>query len=448
MKKLIFLCCTLAIIQSSNSQSVQPSNKAIAQEVRQELLHAWNAYKTNAWGYDGIQPLSKKPYNWHSSTLLLTPVDAFSTLKIMGLEKEASDAQELILATLSFNKDITVKNFEITIRVLGGLLSAYQTTGEKKFLLLADDLGQRLLPVFNSPTGIPFMYVNLKSGAVSGDTTNPAEAGTLLLEFGTLAKLTGKKIYYDKAKRALVELHKRRSSIGLIGQGINVRTGEWTNTRNHLGGAIDSYYEYLYKCWKLFGDDECKAMWDESIKALNTILPDTVKGRLWYARVDMNTGKKYQQRWGGLEAFFPGLLAYTGDIPRARALQESNYYMWTHFGIEPEAFNYAADTILYNGYPLRPEIIESAYYLFQLTGDTLYQSMGRTFFTSLKTYCRTPNGYAELENVNTKEQRDMMESFFLAETMKYLYLLFAPSGTVDLNVTVFNTEAHPLRRTW
>ncbi|MFZ4619632.1 MAG: glycoside hydrolase family 47 protein [Bacteroidota bacterium] len=420
----------------------------IAGEIKKEFLHAWNSYRKYAWGYDGIQPLTKTPYNWHESTLLLTPVDAFSTLKIMGLDREASEAQTLILNKLSFDKDITVKNFEITIRVLGGLLSAYQTTGEKKFLKLADDLGNRLLPVFNSPTGLPYVYVNLKTGKVSGDTTNPAEAGTLLIEFGTLSKLTGKPVYYEKAKRALVEIYKRRSPIGLVGQSIDVNTGSWTSSRSHLGGLIDSYYEYLYKCWKLFGDEDCKTMWEESVAALNKYLPDTVNNRIWYSRVDMNSGVKYLQRWGGLEAFYPGLLAYSGDIERARKIQESNYHMWTHFGIEPEAFNYSNDTILYNGYPLRPEIIESAYYLYQLTGDTLYQTMGKTFFTSLKQFCRAPYGYAELENVVTKEQRDMMESFFLAETMKYLYLIFAPPTTIDLNVTVFNTEAHPLKKTW
>lgn len=421
---------------------------SLADDVKKEFLHSWNSYKNNAWGSDGVQPLTKTPYNWHQSTLLLTPIDAFSTMKIMGLKKEAYDAQQLILSKLSFDSDITVKNFEITIRVLGGLLSAYQTTGEKKFLLLADDLGARLLPVFNSPTGLPYVYVNLKTGKVEGDTTNPAEAGTLLLEFGTLSKLTGKKIYYDKAKTALTELYKRRSSIGLVGQSIDVNTGKWTSSRSHLGGLIDSYYEYLYKCWRLFGDEDCKEMWLKSIESLNTYLPDTVNGNLWYARVDMNTGKKILQRWGGLEAFFPGLLAYSGDIERARRIQRSNYYMWTYFGIEPESFNYSNDTILYNGYPLRPEIIESAYYLYRTTGDTLYQEMGRTFYASLKKYCRAENGYAELDDVVTKKQRDMMESFFLAETMKYLYLLFAPPETIDLNTTVFNTEAHPLRKTW
>jgi mannosidase alpha-like ER degradation enhancer 2 len=162
----------------------------------------------------------------------------------------------------------------------------------------------------------------------------------------------------------------------------------------------------------------------------------------------MNTGKRYLQRWGGLEAFFPGLLAYSGDIARAKPIQESNFFMWTRNGIEPEAYNYAADTILYNGYPLRPEIMESAYYLYTLTGDTIYQHQGRVIFESLKKYCRTEHGYAELENVITKEQSDMMESFFLAETLKYLYLLFAPQGTIDLKTTVFNTEAHPIKKTW
>ena len=86
--------------------------------------------------------------------------------------------------------------------------------------------------------------------AVSG--VSCAEVGTLLLEFGTLSKLTHKPIYYDKAKNALVQLYKRRSKIGLVGDEIDVETGEWTSRASHVGGAIDSYYEYLLKCARLF----------------------------------------------------------------------------------------------------------------------------------------------------------------------------------------------------
>ena len=421
---------------------------SIANEVKKEFLHSWNAYKQHAWGADGIRPLSKQPYNWYDESLLMTPIDAFDTMVLMGLTKEAEEAKQLLLAKLFFDKKISVKNFEITIRILGGLLSAYQLSGEQKFLSLAEDLGNRLLPAFGSKTGLPFVNVNLKSGAVEGTETNPAEAGTLLIEFGTLSMLTGNPVYYEKAKRALVETYKRRSAIGLVGQSFDVNTGKWTATDSHLGGLIDSYFEYLFKCWKLFNDKECKKMWDEGIAAINTHLADTVRGELWYGRADMNTGKKTIRTWGGLESFFPGLLAYSGDIERAKNLQRSCYAMWNMHGIEPESYDYVDQIVRRNGYPLRPEIIESAYYLYALTGDTTYQQMGITFFNSLKQYCRTDAGYAELENVVTKEKRDMMESFFFAETLKYLYLLFAPPSTLDLTTVVFNTEAHPIKKTW
>jgi mannosidase alpha-like ER degradation enhancer 2 len=99
-------------------------------------------------------------------------------------------------------------------------------------------------------------------------------------------------------------------------------------------------------------------------------------------------------------------------------------------------------------YPLRPEVVESAYYLYRYTKDPRYLEMGRVFFEDLKKYCRVENGYTVLANVVTKEKGDLMPSYFLAETLKYLYLLFSPEDAVDFPHVVFNTEAHPLRRTW
>ncbi|PYS76230.1 MAG: glycoside hydrolase family 47, partial [Acidobacteria bacterium] len=139
-----------------------------------------------------------------------------------------------VARNLSFDRDTYVQNFEVTIRLLGGLLSAYQLTGDKRLLRLAENLGNRLLPVFDSPTGLPYRFVNLKTGKVRGAETNPAEAGTLLIEFGTLAKLTRRPVFYEKAKRALVEVYKRRSPIGLVGTHINVETGAWTDADSHL----------------------------------------------------------------------------------------------------------------------------------------------------------------------------------------------------------------------
>jgi mannosidase alpha-like ER degradation enhancer 2 len=421
--------------------------RQVADHVRIEFLHAWNNYERYAWGH-AFRPLSKTAHDWYGQSLLMTPVDALDTLVLMNLDAEAARTRSLIVNELSFDRDVYVKNFEVTIRLLGGLLSSYQLTGDKRLLNLAEDLGTRLLPVFNSPTGLPYVYVNLRSGEVRDAVTNPAETGTLLLEFGTLSKLTGRPIFYEKAKRALVETYKRRSAIGLVGSTINVETGVWTDTDSHISGGIDSYYEYLWKGWRLFGDQDCRDMWNASIPAVHKYLADEVSGELWYGHADMQTGKRTATTYGALDAFFPALLAFSGDIARARRLQASSFKMWNAHGIEPEILDYKTMQVIAGGYHLRPEIVESTYYLYRYTGDPQYRRMGEKIFNDFVKYCRTDAGYAALADVTTKQQRDEMESFVLAETFKYFYLLFAPPRTLDFDKIVFNTEAHPVRRTW
>jgi mannosidase alpha-like ER degradation enhancer 2 len=427
----------------------QPNTK-LAAEVRAEFLHAWNGYKKYAWGHDDLKPLSKSYHDWYSQPLLMTPVDSLDTMILMGMDDEAAATKQYIVENLSFDKDIEVQNFEITIRLLGGLLTNYQLTGDKRLLKLAEDLGNRLLPVFDSPTGMPYRYVNLKTGKVSKPISNPAETGTLLIEFGTLSKLTGKPIFYDKAKRALVETYNRRSKIGLVGEWINVETGAWTNTDSHISGAIDSYYEYLLKCSLLFGDPDCKRMWDESIVAINKYLADEqrVEGsiELWYGHADMNSGARRATTYGALDAFFPAVLALSGDLKRAKLLQDSSYRMWNEAGIEPEEYDYKARKITAAGYPLRPEIVESTYYLYRYTKDEKYLRMGEQLWRDFVKFCRTEDGYAALKSVITKKQTDSMQSFLFAETFKYFYLLFAPPSTLDFDRVIFNTEAHPIRR--
>jgi ER degradation enhancer, mannosidase alpha-like 2 len=420
----------------------------MAARVRSEFLHAWRAYEQYAWGHDELRPVTKAPHDWHAESLLMTPVDALDTLLLMGLKDEAEKAKALIIDRLTFDKDFPVKNFEITIRLLGGLLSGYQMTGDPRLLRLAEDLGTRLLPAFDSPTGMPYMYVNLKTGKTSGARSNPAEIGTLVLEFGTLARLTGKPVFYDKAKNALVQLHQRRSKIGLVGEEIDVETGAWVSPASHVGGGIDSYYEYLLKCSLLFGDGDCGRMWRDSRRALDKRLADDAPTGLWYGQVDMTTGKRTATDFGALHAFLPAVLALGGDRGRARRLQASAYRMWNLHGIEPEVIDYRTMKVTHPGYQLRPEIMESAYVLHRSTKDPQYLEMGKTFFDGLVAHCRTDAGYTVLKDVTTKEKGDLMPSYFLAETLKYLYLLFASDETMDLKKVVFNTEAHPLRRTW
>jgi mannosidase alpha-like ER degradation enhancer 2 len=456
---VVLIVAALALataVQAAGSGPASPASQAppplpldraaLAARVRAEMVHAWQGYERHAWGHDELRPVSKTPRDWYAAPLLMTPVDALDTLLLMGLNDEAARARELIASRLSFDQDLSVKNFEITIRMLGGLLSSWQMTGDPRLLRLAEDLGTRLLPAFASPTGMPYTFVNLRTGATRGPRSNPAEIGTLLLELGTLARATGRQVFYDRAKRALVELYGRRSPRGLVGEEIDVETGRWTSRASHVGGGIDSYYEYLLKGSLLFGDADCRRMWRESAGALNRYLADDAPTGLWYGQVDMLTGKRTATEFGALHAFFPAVLALGGDLERARRLEASCFKMWNLHGIEPEVVDYRTMKVVAAAYPLRPEIVESAYYLRHYTNDPRYVEMGRAFLAALLAHCRTDAGYTVLESVVTKRQGDLMPSYFLAETLKYLYLIFAPDEALDFDRVVFNTEGHPLRR--
>ncbi len=453
-KQRVLFLLTVAVLLASNSlcsaqlaasgNMTEQQKNEMQNTVKTACQRAWSGYKQYAWGYDALKPISKKGHNWYGTSFLMTPVDAFDTFFLLGLKTEAKESKELIFSKLRFDVNEEVQFFEITIRLLGGLLSAYELDGDKRFLQLAEDLGKRLLPAFASPTGMPYRYVHLQTGRVRDSISNPAEIGTCLLEFGKLTQCTGDSVYYKVAKKATLEIYKRRSSLDLVGTLIDVTSGIWTNTESHISGRIDSYYEYLYKAWLLFGDKECKEAWEVSNTAIKKWLLKEVPSGWYCTRVDMNSGKETRPVYGALDAFYAGLAALSGDVVTAKNVQTGNYYMWTHFGIEPERFNFRTDSLQYGDYPLRPENIESCFYLYRTTKNDLYVQMGKRMVGDILNKCKTDVGYAAVKNVATFELEDSMESFFFAETLKYAYLLFAPENVLDLKKVVFNTEAHPL----
>jgi hypothetical protein len=437
---LFFVNCN-----NSNQQLSDRTKQAQCEKIVVATQFAWKGYTQYAKGFDALRPISKQGENWYQTSLLMTPIDAFDTFTLMGLKSEADEAKGLILSNLNFDLDMEVQLFEINIRLLGGLLSAYELDGDKRFLALAEDLCKRLLPAFNTKTGMPYRYVNLKTGALRDSLNNPAEIGTCLLEFCKLTQLTGDSTYYKLAKKAVLAVYNSRSSIDLVGTIIDVNTGEWKNTECQIGARLDSYFEYLYKNWLLTGDKDCLKAWETHRKAIAKYLITDTQNGTFLTRVDMNTGKETRSYYGALDAFYAGLLALSGDITTAQKIQKGNYYMWTRFNIEPEVFDFRKDSLIYPSYPLRPENIESCFYLYRKTHDSLYLEMGKRMTDDIIDRCKTEAGFAAVKNVSTLELEDSMESFFFAETLKYSYLLFAPESKIDLEKFVFNTEAHPLK---
>lgn len=448
---LVVSICLLSLTGVSCKQKSADSEekKIYAEKVKAAFQRGWKAYKDYAWGMDAVNPIAQKGHNWYPETLLMTPVDAFSTMCIMGLEEEKKEAKELIFSQLNFDKDMDIQQFEIAIRLMGGLLSSYQLDGDPRFLTLAEELGKRMMPVFESPTGMPYRFVNLRTGKVRDEVTNPCEIGSMLLEYGMLSKLTGNPIYYEKCKRGVIALYDRRGKeTGLVGSLINVDTGEWVNKDAHIGGGIDAYYEYLLKAWLLFEDQEMKTMWEVSKKGIASYLADEHETGFWYGHADMDTGARGATLFGALDCFYGGVLCLDKDFDSAKKLQESIFKMWTMHGLEPEMINYSTMEIVNPFYMIRPEAIEAAYYLWHFTKDKKYYQMGKTMFEAIEKYCHVDNGYVQIHDVRTMEKWDTLESFFFAETMKYCYLFFAPEDVFSLDKCVLNTEAHPFFQTW
>eukprot|EP00743_Colponemidia_sp_Colp-15_P009596 GILK01010497.1.p1 GENE.GILK01010497.1~~GILK01010497.1.p1 ORF type:complete len:729 (+),score=131.87 GILK01010497.1:419-2605(+) len=388
----------------------------------------------------------------------LTLIDSLDSLLVFGQEAEFRERVKWIIENVSFDRNVTISVFEANIRVLGGLLSAHVLIAEGdlipnykgELLTLAWELGNRFLPAFETPTGLPYTRVNLRHGVpvnVKNDTS-PAEAGTLILEFGVLSRLTGDERFENVAKRALKVLWRRRSGLSLFGASINVQNGQWTNRHAGIGAGFDSYFEYLMKAYILFGDPE----YLEMFKIIYASVQQFVKKGPFYVEVEMSNGLIYHPYVGALSAFWPAVQVLSGDVEAAIRSYVTFYEIWKRFQALPDTFDVQRMDLGPFGRdsPLRPELVESTFFLYRATKDVHYLNIGRQLLQSLK-MSRTECGFASIADVSTKRLDDRMDSFFLSETLKYLYLLFSDdkslkvplgSGTLDYTNVVFTTEGH------
>jgi hypothetical protein len=442
----LILIANITFFFRANAQVNSPTKSdldLIAEDVKSETLRAWNAYVKYAWGHDELKPLSKHYSDWYVQSLGINLIDAYSTLKIMGDDRESKRIELYVADSISFDKNIFVKTFEVNIRILGGLLSMYELSKNQKILVKAEEFANRILPAFNSPSGLPYYFVNLKTGTTRGDTICAAEAGSYLLEMGILSYYTNNPKYYQIAKKSSRTIYENRTNIGLIGQNYNVLSGRSIDSISQVGCYVDSYYEYLYKGWLLFHDKELKAMWDSSITAINQYISFNDGGNLWYGIVNSVNGTLLSSNVTLWDAYFPALLQYSGDALRARKAYNSWHSLWKQNGLLPMEYDFKSNRITNNRYYLNPELIESTYYLWYFTNDQIFMDHLKEYYLNLKEYCRTDIAYTTIEDVRTKTKSDQLPTFFFAEVMKYFYLAFSQNPTVNLGTHIFTTEAHP-----
>lgn len=430
----------------------------LAATVKDMFYHAYYGYLENAYPLDALLPISCRGETFELGKIqMLTLIDTLDTLAILQDAKEFQHAVKLVVSRADFDLDTEVSVFETTIRVLGGLLSAHLFALDEKLALyppgvykdellqLAIDLGDRLMPAFETPTGIPYGTVNLRKGVPVGETTiaSTAGAGSLSMEFTMLSVLTSERKYANAARGAVRALFKRRSSLGLLGKHIDTKTGDWTETVSGPGSNSDSFYEYLFKMYMTFNDEE-------SLEMFASVYPAVLQHNLhgdWYADVSMWSGCGHGSVvFENLAAFWPGMQASLGHLNSATKSMNSFYRVWRDFGFIPEQFNVLEWKPLRgrgSRYPLRPELIESTFYMHEATGDSSWLRAGAHFVHSLQKHAKTKCGYATIADIETKEQEDNMPSFFLSETCKYLILLFDTSHFYRKGAYVMTTEAHP-----
>ncbi|KAM8725923.1 mannosyl-oligosaccharide 1,2-alpha-mannosidase IA [Acanthopagrus schlegelii] len=457
---------------TTGHEPLDPETRERRAKVKEMMKHAWDSYRRYAWGSNELRPVSKQG---HSSNLFgsikgATIVDALDTLYIMEMFEEFDAATDWVEKNLDFNVNAEVSVFEVNIRFVGGLLSAYYLSGKEVFRRKAVELGEKLLPAFKTPTGIPWALLNLKSGIgrnwpwASGGSSILAEYGTLHLEFMHLSKLSGNPDFAQKVMNIRKVLNRLDKPQGLYPNYLNPNSGQWGQHHVSVGGLGDSFYEYLLKAWLMSDktDEEGKKMYYEALQAIETNLMRKSSSGLTY--IAEWKGGLLEHKMGHLTCFAGGMIALGADgapsdktghqmeqaAEIARTCHES--YSRTALKLGPEAFRFdggveAIATRQNEKYfILRPEVIETYMYMWRFTHDPKYREWGWEAIQALEQQCKVEGGYSGIRDVyaSTPNHDDVQQSFYLAETLKYLYLLFSDDDHLPFDHWVFNTEAHPL----
>eukprot|EP01060_Flectonema_neradi_P033621 TRINITY_DN5697_c0_g1_i1.p1 TRINITY_DN5697_c0_g1~~TRINITY_DN5697_c0_g1_i1.p1 ORF type:complete len:601 (+),score=75.46 TRINITY_DN5697_c0_g1_i1:149-1951(+) len=465
----------LTNFKQSASENINPHSYR-ASAVRYTLKSVWDAY-TPHMGADEIQPVSNASKLWDTDNKqMVTLVDSLDTLYLAGLHTEFQEGIEYIAKNFDFTPSSSVSLFETTIRVLGGLLSAFALSNDDRVLAAAVQVGNKLVGAYSeeaisSNGGMPYPSWNPStSTGHSNYGTFLAESGSVQLEYYYLYHATGDEKFLEPLK-LMPKFKSQTYPSGLIGSSWN---GGSFSGRISTGSYSDSYYEYLLKLWLLTEQNE-ELYKDMYIAAADGIVDHLILDiKLTNGtQAFVSSGDNYSQQFNVFEndnfehlsCFVPGMLAlgsvYLPPLQAEKHLKAAkkvasfcaHMYLDTETGLSPDEVSIGVNkekSLVKRNYGLRPETVESLFYLWRVTRDPIYREWGWSIYLSIERHCRVcqkckASGYSEVSDVTIVPPylTDHMDTFFTGETLKYLYLLFADDDALDLDCWVLNTEAHP-----
>ena len=489
-----------------NFGAVAEENQRRRAIIKSTFIRAWEGYKNRAWLKDELLPISGRSQNRFGGWAA-TLVDSLDTLKVMDLNVDFAQAVGAV-ADIDFTRtdEEEINVFETTIRYLGGLLAARDLCAEEpeerwKEVLMSKalELGNFLYAAFDTPNRMPvsrWKWSNARYGKFQEASTSVllAEIGSMSLEFTRLSQLTGDSKFYDSIQRITNRLESAQENTNLPGLWpivVNPMEEDFGDDMDFsIGAMADSTYEYLLKQYILLGGRSTQhwEMYDYAMDNAKQYLffrPRTISGAdiliPGKRHVLQGTTGVLDPEGQHLSCFAGGMLgigskifSQPDDLGTARKLVEG--CLWAYHsmptGIMPEIFHmtpcpdpdvcpwveepHSEDPIDFpeffdiedKRYTLRPEAIESLFVLYRITGDETLREEAWKIFEAIEEHTKTKYGYAALRDVTQlpAPQEDNMESFWTAETLKYFYLIFSPPDLLSLDEWVFNTEAHPFKR--
>eukprot|EP00747_Dinoflagellata_sp_TGD_P003704 gnl/TRDRNA2_/TRDRNA2_109586_c0_seq1.p1 gnl/TRDRNA2_/TRDRNA2_109586_c0~~gnl/TRDRNA2_/TRDRNA2_109586_c0_seq1.p1 ORF type:complete len:526 (-),score=59.30 gnl/TRDRNA2_/TRDRNA2_109586_c0_seq1:106-1629(-) len=461
-----------SVLIACNNKSTATEEKRSAR-VREAIRHLWHGYKNSrAFGADEVAPLTGEAGgNWGEIGMMV--LDTLDTLWIAGLNEEFGEGEQFVrgLNFTHLNHEARTSMFEIIIRGLGGLLSAHALSGHAVFVEKAKVLGDRLMDGFPGPRkkhAWPVSYIDVHHPSDQEVTPSfhrgvayIADVASNVLEFSYLSQATGKPRYEAAAVQVLDDLRHMASSKKehLLPFALSSSRKAFTGSTRTVGSKADSYYEYLLKRYLQSGKVDVQFLdeWKKSMQEMRRDLLHTTPGGLVYIASDSTDPQSMEH----LSCFVGGMLALGAMLvpekdaeswwlPTGEAITRTCYelYRQSRSGLAPDTVAVEGDRLVPKNpeYRLRPETLESLFYMYHATGNETYRDWSWNIFSAIDKHERTPYGFASASDVTSVPVRltDSEETFMGAETLKYAFLIHQPCSRQLLEKYVFNTEAHPL----